>query len=190
MGTNRARMRAIWDHFDIVSDMRVVIAPVNGCFTSGLTTLLDVLQTAEGMRRSLNAEIPSIDVEIGGLSDTVVTRNGLTASVSRRLDREGCADVDVLVVPSLGAGASAEALEDALRREDINWLADVLRDGPLPPVVAAACSGTFVLAQGGLTHELVQPAGAEARLLRALLRIGRSGVQQLVSHVTEPRPGA
>jgi len=70
--------------------------------------------------------------------------------VSRRLDRQGCADLDVLVVPSLGAGASAEALEDALGREDINRLTDVLRDGPLPPVVAAACSGTFVLAQGGL----------------------------------------
>src|SRR5205085_12530214 len=94
MGTNRDRMRGISDHFAIVCDMRVVIAPVNGCFTSGLTTLLDVLQTAEGLRRSLNVEIPSIDVEIGGCSDTVVTRNGLTASVSRRLDRQGCADLD------------------------------------------------------------------------------------------------
>ncbi|MDQ1515671.1 MAG: hypothetical protein QOE80_1501 [Actinomycetota bacterium] len=150
MDTNRARMRGISDHFGIVCDMRVVIAPVNGCFTSGLTTLLDVLQTAEGLRRSLNVEIPSIDVEIGGCSDTVVTRNGLTASVSRRLDQKGCADIDVLVVPSLGAGASAEALEDALGREDIDRLIDVLRDAPLPPVVAAACSGTFVLAQSGL----------------------------------------
>ena len=143
-------MRGISDHFGIVYDMRVAIAPVNGCFTSGLTTLLDVLQVAEGMRRSLNAEIPTIDVEICGFSDTVVTRNGLSASVSRRLDREGCADLDVLVVPSLGAGASAEALEDALRREDIHRLTEVLRDTSLPPVVAAACSGTFVLAQAGL----------------------------------------
>ena len=143
-------MRGISDHFGIVSDMRVAIAPVNGCFTSGLTTLLDVLQTAEGMRRSLNAEIPSIDVEIGGFSDTVVTRNGLSADVTRRLDREGCAGLDVLVVPSLGAGASADALEHALGREDIHRLIDVLRETPLPPVVAAACSGTFVLAQAGL----------------------------------------
>jgi transcriptional regulator GlxA family with amidase domain len=149
MGTNRARMRGISDHFGIVCDMRVVIAPVNGCFTSGLTTLLDVLQTAEGLRRSLNVEIPSIDVEIGGCSDTVVTRNGLVASVTRRLDRTGCADIDVLVLPSLGAGTSAEALEVALGREDINQLTDVVRDAP-PPVVAAACSGTFVLAQSGL----------------------------------------
>jgi transcriptional regulator GlxA family with amidase domain len=143
-------MRGISDHFGIVSDMRVVIAPVNGCFTSGLTTLLDVLQTAEGMRRSLNAEIPPIDVEIGGFSDTVVTRNGLSAGVSRRLDREGCAGIDVLVVPSLGAGTSTEALEQALRREDLQRLTGVLRDTALPPVVAAACSGTFVLAESGL----------------------------------------
>jgi transcriptional regulator GlxA family with amidase domain len=150
IGTNPDRMRGIWDHFGSVCDMRVGIAPVNGCFTSGLTTLLDVLQVAEGLRRSLNAGIPSIDVEIGGLSDTVVTRNGLTASVSRRLDRDGFAGLDVLVVPSLGAGASAEALEDALDRDDIHQLTDVLRSTPLPPVVAAACSGTFVLAQAGL----------------------------------------
>jgi transcriptional regulator GlxA family with amidase domain len=143
-------MRGISDHFGIVYDMRVAIAPVSGCFTSGLTTLLDVLQTAEGMRRSLNAEIPSIDVEIGGFSDTVVTRNGLSAGVSRRLDREGFDGLDVLIVPSLGAGASAEALEDALRREDIHRLTDMLGDAALPPVVAAACSGTFVLAQAGL----------------------------------------
>ena len=123
---------AISDHFGTVYDMRVAIAPVNGCFTSGLTTLLDVLQTAEGLRRSLNAEIPSIEVEIGGFSDTVVTRNGLTAAVNRRLDRDGCADLDVLVVPSLGAGASAEALEVALGREDIHRFTDVLREAPLP----------------------------------------------------------
>ena len=143
-------MRGDSDQFDIVCDMRVVIAPVNGCFTSGLTTLLDVLQTAEGLRRSLNVDIPCIDVEIGGCSDTVVTRSGLTAPVTRRLDRDGFADIDVLVVPSLGAGASAEALEGALGREDINRFTDVLQQGsPLPQVVAAACSGTFVLAQAG-----------------------------------------
>jgi transcriptional regulator GlxA family with amidase domain len=130
--------------------MRVAIAPVNGCFTSGLTTLLDVLQVAEGLRLSLNAEIPSIEVEIAGFSDTVVTRNGLSAAVTRRLDRDGWADLDVLVVPSLGAGASAEALEVALGREDIHRFTEVLRDASLPPVVAAACSGTFVLAQAGL----------------------------------------
>src|SRR5688572_32615336 len=103
MSTNPVRMRGISDHFGIVYDMRVAIAPVNGCFTSGLTTLLDVLQKAEGMRRSHNAEIPSIDVEIGGFSDTVVTRNGLSAGVTRPLARDGCAGLDVLEGTGLGA---------------------------------------------------------------------------------------
>jgi transcriptional regulator GlxA family with amidase domain len=130
--------------------MRVVIAPVTGCFTSGLSTILDVLQTAEGLRRTLHAQIPSIEVEIHGVSDTVVTRNGLSVEVRRRIDREGCGDADVLVIPSLGAGANPAALEDALARDDIRLLISVLRDGPVPPAVAAACSGTFVLAQSGL----------------------------------------
>jgi transcriptional regulator GlxA family with amidase domain len=143
-------MRSECDGFGTVPDMRVAVVPVTGCFTSGLSTLLDVLQTAEALRRSLDADIPSIEVEIFGVSDTVVTRNGLTVAVSRRIDREGCDDADVLIVPSLGAGANAAALEDALGRDDIRLLTAVLRDGSIPPAVAAACSGTFVLAQAGL----------------------------------------
>src|ERR687896_1669329 len=112
--------------------MRVAIAPVTGCFTSGLSTILDVLQTAEGLRRTLNAQIPGIEVEIQGVSDTVVTRTGLSVGVKRRIDREGCGDADVLVIPSLGAGANPAALEDALPRDDIRVLTAVLRDGPIP----------------------------------------------------------
>jgi transcriptional regulator GlxA family with amidase domain len=139
--------------------MRVAIVPVTGCFTSGLSTLLDVLQTAEALRRSLDAQIPSIEVEVLGVSDNVVTRNGLTLAVSRRIDRDGCDGADVLVVPSLGAGANTAAVEDALRRDDIRVLTDVLRDHPTPPTVAAACSGTFVLAQAGLLDGHVATTG-------------------------------
>jgi transcriptional regulator GlxA family with amidase domain len=109
-----------------------------------------VLLTAEALRRSLDADIPSIEVEILGVSDSVVTRNGLTVPVSRRIDRDGCDGVDVLVVPSLGTGANTVAVEDALGRDDIRLLAAVLRDGSTAPTVAAACSGTFVLAEAGL----------------------------------------
>jgi transcriptional regulator GlxA family with amidase domain len=130
--------------------MRVAIAPVAGCFTSGLSTLLDVLRFAESLRGSLDAQIPTIEVEILGVSDTVVTRHGLTVAVSRRIDRDGCGDPDVLVVPSLGAGANAGGVEEALRRDDIQLLTALLHEGPNPPTVAAACSGTFVLAQAGL----------------------------------------
>lgn len=148
--TDPDEMRSDCDGFGTVFDMRVAIVPVNGCFTSGLSTLLDVLQTAEGLRQSLNAQIPSIEVEILGVSDTIVTRNGLTVAVNHRIDRDGCGDADVLVVPSLGAGTSAAAIEGALGRDDVRLLTAVLRDGPTPPVVAAACSATFVLAQTGL----------------------------------------
>jgi transcriptional regulator GlxA family with amidase domain len=130
--------------------MRVAIVPVTGCFTSGLSTLMDVLQTAEALRQSLDAQIPSIEVEVLGVTDTVVTRNGLTLAVRRRIDQGGCNDADVLVVPSLGAGTSAPALERALDRDDVRVLTDVLRSDAIPPVVGAACSGTFVLAQAGL----------------------------------------
>jgi transcriptional regulator GlxA family with amidase domain len=148
--TDHDEIRRVYDVIGTVHDMRVAIVPVSGCFTSGLSTLLDVLQTAEGLRRSLDAQIPSIDVEILGVSDTIVTKNGLAVAVNRRIDQDGCDDVDVLVVPSLGAGTNAAALESALGRDDIRRLTAVLRDGAIPPAVGAACSGTFVLAQAGL----------------------------------------
>src|SRR5918996_961578 len=138
------------DGVGTVPDMRVAIAPVTGCFTSGLSTLLDVLQMAEGLRKGLDAQIPGIEVEILGVSDTVVTRHGLSVEVKRRIDREGCGDADVLVIPSLGAGTDPATVEETLFRDDVRLLITALRDGPIPSTVAAACSGTFVLAQSGL----------------------------------------
>ena len=132
--------------------MRVAIVPITGCFTSGLSAMLDVLHWAEVLRRSLDAQIPSIEVEIFGVSDTVVMRHGLAVPVTRRIDRDGCDGADALVVCSLGAGSSVAAVEDALDRDDIRALTGALRDGPLPPTVAAACSGTFVLAQAGILN--------------------------------------
>ena len=130
--------------------MHVAVVPVTGCFTSGLSTLVDVLQLAEALRRSLNAEIPSIEVGIYGVTDTVVTGSGFSVAVSRRIDREGWGGADVLVVPSVGAGTDVAGLEDTLVRDDVRRLTGVLRDDGTPPTVAAACSGTFVLAQAGL----------------------------------------
>jgi transcriptional regulator GlxA family with amidase domain len=130
-------------------DVGVVAMP--GCFDSGLTGVLDVLRTAEALRPMVDPDIPAITTSVLAATETVLTGGGLLVRADRLLDREDLARLDVLLVPGLGA-TTAVAAEEAMGRADVRLLVGMLRERPLPPAleVAAACTGTFVLAQAGL----------------------------------------
>ena len=131
--------------------MDVGVVAVPGCFDSGLTGVLDVLRTAEALRPSVDPDIPPITTPVLAATETVVTGGGLIVIADRPLDAEGLARLDVLLVPGLGA-TTAAGVEDALGRSEVRLLVSVLRERRLPAglQVAAACTGTFVLAQAGL----------------------------------------
>jgi transcriptional regulator GlxA family with amidase domain len=60
---------------------------------------------------------------------------------------------DIVVVPALGA-LTAEALSDVLCRDDIRRAGALLRKWHAAVVtIAAACTGTFLLAEAGLLHD-------------------------------------
>jgi transcriptional regulator GlxA family with amidase domain len=130
--------------------MRVGVAVVPGCFDSGLTALLDVLRTADGVRAMVDRSIDPIEVRTVGSARSVTTGAGLTLAADLVVgDDEALAELDVLVVPGLGLATPAslaEGLASAPVRRLRNWLARA-GDGP---ALAAACTGTFVLADAGV----------------------------------------
>lgn len=126
--------------------MRVGLTAVPGCFDSGLTTLLDVFRTAERLRPTVDPSIDPIEVRMVGSATRVTTAGGLTLAMDDVVgDDDALAELDVFVVPGLGVATPAslaEALASAHIRRLRNWLAQA--DDRLS--LAAACTGTFVLA--------------------------------------------
>ena len=72
----------------------------DGCFSSALTALIDVLSTAEAERSSVDPSIPPIRVDVAGTGRKVITGAGLTVPVTMHL--RDLPAVDVVVVPALG----------------------------------------------------------------------------------------
>lgn len=134
-------------------DMLVGLAAVPGCFDSGVTTLLDVFRTAETLRTMVDRSIAPIEVRVVGGAKTITTAAGLTLPVDHVFeDRHALADLDLLVVPGLGVGTPVSlsaALASAPVRRLRNWLAHA----DAPPALAAACTGTFVLADAGMLND-------------------------------------
>jgi transcriptional regulator GlxA family with amidase domain len=131
--------------------MHVGVVAVPGCWDSGLVTFLDVLRGANSAIATVDRDIPRIQISTVGVNDAAVrTAGGLLVPVDMTVDDERMSAIDLLVVPALAVN-TPNGVVDALRREDVravrSAVLDWARDGrPL----AAACTGTFVLADAGI----------------------------------------
>lgn len=127
--------------------MRIQVLVLDGVFDTGLSVVLDALQTATELAQ-LNGK-PSVrfEVELVGLSETARTQQGLTVPLKRASERTR---PDVVVVPALGA-KMPEQLKRALARPELERTGDLLRAWSTSgAILAAACTGTFVLGRSGL----------------------------------------
>src|ERR1700704_3872266 len=138
------------DASTIMCDMRVGIVAVPGCFDSGLTTLLDVMRTAEGLRALVDPAIEAFEVQVFGSRARVATASGLSLKVDQRVgDDAALASLDVLTIPGIGV-ATPPTLEEALASREVRQVRNWLANRGDTPRLAAACTGTFVLAEAGV----------------------------------------
>ena len=124
--------------------MQVSVLVLDGVFDTGLSAILDTLQTANELAEGKRG--PCFRVTVTGLRRSAKTQQGWRVPLAP-LPRTR---PDVVVVPALGA-KSPSTLGPALLRKEVTEAAAVLKawshGGTL---VAAACTGTFVLGQSGL----------------------------------------
>lgn len=127
--------------------MRIQLLALDGVFDTGLAALLDVFTTANELSDLTGIDGPRFDVTVTGMRRRVTTSQGFGVPVAAKLDPQAA---DWVVVPAIGYKLP-EALVAALARPDVRDAAAALREGASAGRgIAAACIGTFVLAESGL----------------------------------------
>jgi transcriptional regulator GlxA family with amidase domain len=133
--------------------MRIGLVAVPGCFDTGLTALLDLFRTAERVRPTVDRSIDPIEVRTIGTAAKVTTGAGLTLAIDDVVGDDGALEgLDLLVMPGLGMPTAA-SLSEALASPQVRRLRAWLPPPSDDLTLAAACTGTFVLAEAGLLDE-------------------------------------
>ena len=126
--------------------MRLHVLVLDDVFDLGLSAILDVCQTANELIEMAGLPVARFDVHTVGVRRTVSTSHGLRVPV----EPVGARRPDCVVVPAIGFKTPGP-LEEALARPDVADAGDVLRQwARRGATMAAACIGTFVMAESGL----------------------------------------
>jgi len=129
--------------------MRITILALEGLFDTGLTATLDVFSTANSLSRALLGGATQFDVSIVGMRRKVRSGQGLTVPVTPVLPEDR---PDWVIVPALKA-VTPETLLPALARADVRQaVAQIARWQQDGARIAAACVGTFVIAEAGVLN--------------------------------------
>ncbi len=126
--------------------MLIHVLALDGVFDTGLATMLDAFTTANELAAMTGLAASRFDVTVVGVRRAVRTSQGLrvpVAPVPRAVP-------DWVVVPAIGFRMPGP-LEAALARPDVADAGEALCSAAARGAsVAAACVGTFVLAESGL----------------------------------------
>lgn len=125
--------------------MRVNVLALDSVFDLGLAAVLDTFQTANELTETFGLTVPRFEVKMVGVRKAVRTSQGLTVPVHAADTRAP----DCVVVPAISA-KMPKPLESALARPDVRDGVAVLQQwARRGAMMAAACVGTFVLAESG-----------------------------------------
>ena len=127
--------------------MKITVLALDGVFDTGLAVVLDAFAIANELAAMSGLESPRFDVTVAGMRRRIRTAQGLGVPAAAAERKK---TPDWVVVPAIGCKMPAP-LEHALTRADVRDALAMLRawagDGAS---MAAACVGTFVLAEAGL----------------------------------------
>jgi transcriptional regulator GlxA family with amidase domain len=135
------------DKFDIILAMQISVLALDGVFDTGLAIMLDAFGTANELAELFGVTTLRFEARAVAVRENVHTFKGLNVPVIPAAD--GAAS-DLVVVPALGY-KTPERLLAALARPDVTDAGKVLRRwADQGMAIAAACIGTFVLAEATL----------------------------------------
>jgi transcriptional regulator GlxA family with amidase domain len=127
--------------------MRIYLLALDSVFDTGLATMLDAFTTANELAEMSGLAAPRLDLTVVGVGRSVRTSQGLTLPTVPLPTRLA---PDWVVVPAIGF-KMPDPLVAALARPDVAEAGQALRAwSERGAVTAAACIGTFVLAESGL----------------------------------------
>ena len=126
--------------------MNIDVLALEGVFDTGLSAVLDTFGTANELAQAQGLEGVAFNVRVVGVRRRVRTAMGMTVPVQP----PGGARPDWVVVPALNT-KQPERLLAALARPDVGDARQLLQSlaGQGVPL-AAACLGTFLVADAGL----------------------------------------
>ena len=135
------------DNFDIDPAMNITVLALEGVFDTGLATVLDALTTANELAALHACPGPQFQVSIAAVRARVHSAQRLRVPVMSLAE---CPQPDCVIVPAMGY-KMPEPLQRALARDDVADAVAALREWAATGTrIAAACIGTFVLAESGL----------------------------------------
>ena len=127
--------------------MKITVLALDGVFDTGLAAVLDAFAIANELAAMSGLESPRFDVTLTGVRRRVRTAQGFGVPAAAAVARNA---PDWVVVPAIGCKMPAP-LEHALTRADVRDALAMLRAwAGNGASMAAACVGTFVLAEAGL----------------------------------------
>lgn len=127
--------------------MRIHVLALNGVFDTGLATVLDAFGTANELAQMTGITSLRFKVEIVGVRKTVKTSQGFRVPLASPPTTR---NPDLVVVPAIGH-KMPDPLQQALASSEVKDSGELLRTWARKgAMTAAACIGTFVLAESGL----------------------------------------
>jgi len=131
--------------------MKLAILALDGVFDTGLTVLMDTFSTANELAAMQGFPTPPFDVHVVGVRRSIRTALGFSLAVA---SANALHQADWVVVPALNT-KQPDPLAEALARADVRDAVGHIRRwhdvGSCG--IAAACIGTFLLAETGLLNQ-------------------------------------